>query len=103
MARIALTNKTGQWFDDDKAEMIKENTTYNGNNWISDATGSQWEHEYLYRTVKGRWVLNHSSPYHGSMETYEEINNEGAAAWMAKQGMDPHESLIKEFNDLEIE
>lgn len=103
MKRIAITNGNGKWFDADSAEAITETSTHDGRNHISDATGSQTEHETLYRTKGGKWILNHYSDWQGTTETYEEINNEDAARWMAKQGMEPHEIVAKEFNDLEIQ
>src|SRR4051812_49245374 len=103
MDRTPLTDGTGRWFDADKAEKIEEETYHDGHNWISKATGSQWEHEALYRTVGGKWILSHWSQYQGSSETYVEINNEEAAAWMAKQGIEPHDDCEKEYNALEIE
>jgi hypothetical protein len=50
MSRIALTDGSGRWFSDTTAEYFKEDTYHDGRNWISKATGSQTEHEGLYRT-----------------------------------------------------
>jgi len=82
MERIALTDGSGQWFDMDKTEEFKEAEYWDGNNHISKATGSQWEHERLYRTASGRWILNHWSQWQGSIETYIEINDDEAARWL---------------------
>lgn len=102
MTRIPLTDGSGRWFDKDKAHYIKESSTHDGRNYISDATGSQWEHEGLYRTIGKVWVLNHWSNWQGSRETYEIISDSEAAIWLAKQGLDPHESIENEYNNLEI-
>lgn len=102
MHRIALTDGSGAWFDSEAAEQFKETTHWNGNNHISNATGSQWEHECLYRTAGGRWVLNHWSQYQGSAETYEEITNADAASWLSRNGLEPHDSCAEEFAALEI-
>lgn len=101
--RIALTDGSGKWFSAETAEIFKEETTWNGNDWISDVTGSQWEHEALYRTKGGRFILNHWSNYQGSRETYVEIDNEDAAVWFSINGYDPHPACEKEFAALEIE
>jgi len=85
MNRIALTDGSGKWFDSDKAECYKEDTYHDGINLISKATGSQWEHEAIYLTKGGTFILNHWSNYQGSRETYEEISKEEAARWFAKQ------------------
>lgn len=86
MKRIALTDGSGKWFDAEKAELFKEETYWNGNNHISKATGSQWNHEYMYITKSGVFVLNCWSNYQGSVETYEEVSKNYAAEWFAKQG-----------------
>jgi hypothetical protein len=105
MNRIALTDGTGQWFDADKAELYKENTFHDGRNWISKATGSQWEHEAIYVTKSGKFILNHYSNFQGSRETYELISKEDAAAWFAKQSFSDDEIpevFRKEVAELEI-
>jgi hypothetical protein len=48
------------------------------------ATGSQWHHEYLYYTKSGRWVLNCFSNYQGTLETYEQIDEADAVAWLIR-------------------
>ncbi|MBZ5574867.1 MAG: hypothetical protein LAO09_23685 [Acidobacteriia bacterium] len=45
MTRQALTDGSGAWFDRSAAEAFEESTTWDGRNHISDATGSQWNHE----------------------------------------------------------
>jgi hypothetical protein len=70
MKKIALVEngeKTGKFFDMDKATKYEEDTYWNGNNHISKATGSQWSHEILFKTASGKWVLNCYSQYQGSV------------------------------------
>lgn len=88
MKRVSLTDGSGRWFDLDKAEEYKENSFHDGRNFISKATGSQWEHEAIYITAGGKFILNHWSNWQGSVETYEEISADEAARWFAKQGFD---------------
>lgn len=76
------------WFDPDKATAIRENTEWDGNNHRSVHTGSQWDHELLYRTAKGRWVLNRWSNRQGSTETYEFLTDEDARQWLIKNNSD---------------
>ena len=92
MKRVALTDGSGQWFDSDKAEKFSEKSYWNGNNHISKATGSQWEHESVYLTKGGKWILNHWSQHQGSRETYEVVSDQEASEWFARQ----------EFSDEEI-
>ena len=86
MQRIALTdefgNPTGTWFDADRAIRYAEDEDWDGSNFISRATGSQWNHEALYRTASGRWILNGWSAYQGSTETYYEISPSRAEDWL---------------------
>lgn len=102
MARVALTDDSGKWFDDEKAEKFEESMRWDGNNNISRATGDQWEHEDLYRTKGGVWILNHWSQHQGTGESYKEIGNTQAAAWLVQNRFDPHPDCEKEFAALEI-
>jgi len=101
MTRIALTDGSGKWFDEDKAEVFNEDTDWDGNNRISCATGSQWNHETLYRTKSKRWVLNWWSQWQGSTETYTEIDDKTAAAWLVRNGHE-HPDVEKEIVHLEL-
>lgn len=67
----------------DKAiESWDESTHFNGSNHISDATGSQWEHQKLYKSRKGRYYLEHWSQWQGSEPHAEWLSNEAAARWL---------------------
>ncbi len=102
MTRVALTDGGG-WFDADKAEKVNEGSTHDGRNMISLATGSQWEHEALYRTRGGKWILNHWSNYQGSRESYTLISDADAAAWLVRNGQEPHAACASEYAALEIQ
>ena len=88
MERQALTDNTGKWFDIKTAEVWEESMEWNGNNNISCATGSQWEHEKLYRTKSGIWVINHWSQHQGSLESWTELSDEEAAIWLVKNNQE---------------
>lgn len=106
MKRVALTDGSGQWFDSEKAEYYKEDSYHDGRNFISKATGSQWEHEAIYVTKSGKFILNHWSNWQGSRETYELISTEQAAEWFAKQSFQDDQIpkvFSKEVAALEIE
>ncbi len=90
MKRVAITN--GTWFDMDKAEKFEENSYHDGNNYISKATGSQWEHQNLFLTAGGTFILNSWSNYQGKPETYQIISLEEAAEWF----------VVNEFQDKDI-
>ena len=92
MKRVAITSpKSGLWFDADKAEKFEEKSFWNGSNHVSKATGSQWEHECLFVTKSGKFILNHWSQYQGIPEKYEIISKERAARWFAKQEFEDDE------------
>lgn len=65
MKRINLTDTQGRnlpnWFNVDYATEYKEATFHDGRNWISKATGMQFEHECLYKTIGGKYILNRYS------------------------------------------
>lgn len=81
--RAYLTDGSNRWFAWEEALFFRERTTFNGNNHISVATGSQWEHEGLYYTKNGSWVFHVWSDREGSAESYELIEEEQALKWLA--------------------
>ena len=106
MKRIALTDGSGMWFDSEKADCYNEETFHDGRNFISKATGSQWEHEAIYVTKSGKFILNNWSNYQGSRESYELISKTQAARWFTKQSFQDDEIpevFQKEVNNLEID
>jgi hypothetical protein len=100
MKRRVLTD--GRWFDEDKAERFKEDLRWNGSNHISRATGSQWEHEALFRTASGKWIINHWSQWQGGCDEYYEVSNEEAAAWLVANEYEPHKACVAEYEALEV-
>jgi hypothetical protein len=105
MKRIALTDGSGKWFDANKARKFEEETFWNGNNHISKATGSQTEHETMYVTASGLFVLNCWSQWQGSVDTFELVSKGTAANWFARQGFadeDMPEELVEQVYGLEL-
>lgn len=82
MTRVPLTDGSGAWFNTDSAIGFTEDTNWDGRNQISVPTGSQWDHEHLYYTANGKWVLNSFSNYQGTRETYEQIDEASAIKWL---------------------
>ncbi len=69
--------------DTDNAQQEWEETTdWNGNNHISRATGSQWAHETLYKSAKGRYYIESTSQYQGSLPTARWLTPQEAARWL---------------------
>lgn len=97
MARINVIDEQERligWFDDAKAEKFEEVARFDGQNYISTATGSEWNHEELYRTVAGRWVLHWWSQYAGAPDRYRFITGDEAREWLMKQ---EHEAAVIRF------
>ncbi len=83
MARQVIDG--GGWFETDSAVLFGEMQRWDGRNHISRATGSQWDHEQLYHTRNGQWVLNEWSQYQGSLETHTQIDEDTAIDWLVAQ------------------
>jgi hypothetical protein len=60
----------------------KEATYWDGRNHISTATGTQWDHQTLYKSRKGRYYIESSSQWQGSHDSAEWVSNEEAARWL---------------------
>ena len=101
MKRQALTDGSGRWFDVDSVEEFTEDTRWDGHNRSSCATGSQWEHETLYRTKGGLWVLHHWSQWQGTQATWVVYTAERAAVWLSLNGYD-HPAVATQMAALEI-
>lgn len=104
MARVNIFNEFRElvgWFDSKKAERFEEATEWDGSNHISIATGSQWDHEALYRTVGGRWVLHRWSQWQGRPETYRFLTDQEAQTWLLAN--DEDEAVERFFGEIEEE
>ena len=95
MARVALTDGSGAWFNTSSAVLFKEDTRFDGRNHISVPTESQWDHEYLYYTKSGKWILNAWSNWQGSCESYDQIGESEAITWLIQNGHTDDDCLAK--------
>lgn len=93
MSRISLSD--GRWFEAKDAELFEEATWWDGSNYISKETGSQWEHEELYRTRGGAWVRRWWSQWQGVGETYEVLDDGAACQWLIRN--EEHKAAGKHF------
>ncbi len=76
-----------------------EDTRWNGNNHISRATGSQWEHETLYKSAKGRYWIEHTSQYQGSLPYATMLEPSEAAAWLLANDHDDLPDDLESYRD----
>lgn len=73
----------GTIVDTDRAtQHWKEDTRWDGSNHISVATGSQWDHETLWRSRKGRYYVERDSQWQGRTSSAEWISHRSAAGWL---------------------
>ena len=73
----------GTVIDTDKASQTwNESKYWDGNNNVSTATGSQWLHQQLYKSRKGRYYIEHTSQWQGSRAHVEWVSLEEAARWL---------------------
>lgn len=83
----SYTLEDGTILNTDKAKRYwEEDTVWNGNNYISKATGSQWTHETLYLSSKGNYWVKHTSQWQGSTPHAQIIDNKEAATWLLTNG-----------------
>lgn len=76
-------------------DVWEEATEWDGRNHISKATGSQWEHQTLYRSRKGRYYVVHSSQWQGRRSHAEWVSNHEAARWLLANDEELPEELAK--------
>lgn len=81
MARYRMEGDT--IVDTEKASKSwNEATFWNGNNHISSATNTQWTHETLYCSRRGRYYVVYSSDWQGSVDHAEWVSPQEAARWL---------------------
>ncbi len=100
MARYRMDD--GTVVDTDKAiSTWEEATRFDGRNLISVATGSQWEHQTLYKSRKGRYYIEHDSAYRQGRSHVEWVSPEEAARWLLLMGGELPEDLALYADDIE--
>ncbi|MCP1393276.1 MAG: hypothetical protein J5I35_11065 [Methanothrix harundinacea] len=73
----------GAIFDTERAgAKWPEAADWNGSNHISRNSGTQWGHEALYISQKGRYYVVRSSDYQGSQDEMEILSPREAAGWL---------------------
>jgi hypothetical protein len=70
---VDTDNATAQW---------AEATRWDGQNHVSVPTASQWNHQALYRSRRGRYYVVRWSQWQGSVPAAEWVSNEEAARWL---------------------
>lgn len=73
-----------------------EATRFDGSNQISVATGSQWEHQELHKSRKGRYYIVRWSQWQGTTASAEWISKRAAAAWLVVNNHEVPDDLTEE-------
>lgn len=89
------------WFNEESATQFKEATSWDGNNNVSVNPIGQFEHQSLYRTKAGRWVLCTWSQYQGVEPRYEFVTDDTAKDWLIRNEED--DAVAQHFGELEEE
>ena len=79
----------------------EEDTRWDGHNQISRATGSQWTHQTLYRSRKGRFYTVHTSQWEGAQDHVEWVSPQEATRWLLINGHPIPEELTQFVDDVE--
>ena len=79
----------GGWLDLDTAHKFTEKTVFDGMNHASVNTGSQWNHETLYRTKRRTYILHSTSQRQGTRDTWTRLSAEEAVAWLLQNDYEP--------------
>lgn len=66
------------------AARYEEGTTWDGQNNISTATGSQWNHEEVVRTKRGKYYVVSSSQRQGSQTKARAMDLSEVARWLVR-------------------
>ena len=74
---------------------------WDGSNHISRATGSQWYHETLYRSRKGRFYKVCESQWQGSSPHAEWVDEREATRWLLMNDHEIPENLVHLIDDVE--
>lgn len=81
------------FFDPDKATSWHGETKWDGNNNI-DINAGRHNHQILYRTAQGRWVLHEWSQWQGTTPSYVYLTPEAAREWLE---FNHEDDAVKEF------
>lgn len=83
MNRISLTDNSGRWFNLDTARRWDEGVIRADDGTpISRATGNSWEHEALFLTTNGTFLLFAGSDRNPSLATFNIMEPEKAIQWL---------------------
>ena len=86
---------------DSASNTWEEETYWDGNNNCSQATHSQWGHQQLYRSRKGRYYIESWSNWQGSVPRAEWVSHQEATRWLLEQEIELPEELEQYRDSIE--
>jgi hypothetical protein len=87
MPKITLTDNTGRWFDVDAAKRWVEAKVYADDGTpISCATRNSWEHETLFLTRAGTFIIHCLNERNPSLASFTEYDAKKAIQWLLQNG-----------------
>lgn len=99
--RISLPDGKVISVSEDRSESDwNEDWTWDGQNKLSAATGSEWVHEHLYRTHNGIFWLRTMDGWHNNMCSAKYLSPEDAIRWLDSQGHAIPDDLQAQVGDL---
>ena len=85
---------------DNATQSWSEETDWDGSNQIGRVTGSQWNHQTLYRSRKGRYYVEHTSQWQGSRPHVEWVSPEEATRWLLLMDQEVPEDLAQYVDEV---
>lgn len=99
MARYKMDD--GTVIDTDNAQQDwEENTWFDGHNHVSVSTGSQWTHQRLYKSRKGRYYIEHTSQWQGNTPHAEWVSPQEATRWLLMNNHEIPADLAAHVDDM---
>lgn len=83
------------------SERWEEQRVSNGSNMISRATGTQWHHETLLKSRKGRFYKLCQSDWQGTQDHCEWIDEREAVRWLMVNDHEVPEALRHLIEEIE--
>lgn len=99
MNRINIPTDDGHvagWFDLDRATEFQPQRRWDGSNMRDINARGNFEHQELYRTAQGRWVLRHWSQREGSPDTFRFVSDDVAREWLIRN---EHDDAVERYFD----
>lgn len=104
MHRINILTDDGHvagWFDRERATCFEPQRYWDGSNMRDVNVGDKFDHQELYRTAQGRWVLRTWSQWQGSRDQWRFVSDDEAREWLIRNDEDG--AVEHYFGELEEE